>query len=66
MSPTKEHKDVVGAVPENQETVEHEGARLESAKGGTPEPIPDEVNRLSRIVVDAAFKVHSALGPGLL
>jgi GxxExxY protein len=30
------------------------------------EPIPDYVNRASRIVVDAAYAVHSQLGPGLL
>ena len=30
------------------------------------EPIPVEVNRLSKVVVDAAFDVHNNLGPGLL
>jgi GxxExxY protein len=30
------------------------------------QPIPDEVNAIARIVVDAAYQVHSALGPGLL
>ncbi|MCX6617115.1 MAG: GxxExxY protein [Acidobacteria bacterium] len=30
------------------------------------EPIPEEVDRVARIVVDAAFAVHSRLGPGLL
>jgi GxxExxY protein len=29
-------------------------------------PIPNELNRLSRLVVDAAYAVHTALGPGLL
>jgi GxxExxY protein len=29
-------------------------------------PIPHELNRLARKVVDAAFAVHSTLGPGLL
>jgi len=28
--------------------------------------LPDEVNSLTGVIVDAAFKVHSALGPGLL
>lgn len=28
--------------------------------------IPDDLNELSRVVVDAAFKVHKQLGPGLL
>lgn len=31
-----------------------------------PQPISDEVNTIARIVVDAAFRVHSTLGPGLL
>lgn len=30
------------------------------------QPIPDEVNDVARIVVDAAYRVHSTLGPGLL
>lgn len=29
-------------------------------------PIPDEVDDVARIVVDAAYRVHSTLGPGLL
>ena len=29
-------------------------------------PIPPELNSLARKAVDAAFAVHSALGPGLL
>ncbi|MCJ7585910.1 MAG: GxxExxY protein [Anaerolineales bacterium] len=29
-------------------------------------PIPPEVERVAKIVLDAAFKVHTALGPGLL
>lgn len=29
-------------------------------------PIPEELNRISRVVVDAACAVHSKLGPGLL
>ena len=29
-------------------------------------PIPPEVERTGKICLDAAFKVHSALGPGLL
>jgi GxxExxY protein len=31
-----------------------------------PNAIPDDVNALARIAVDAAFRVHSTLGPGLL
>ncbi len=30
------------------------------------EPIPAETNEVSRQVVDAAYHVHKALGPGLL
>jgi GxxExxY protein len=30
------------------------------------EPIPPEVNRIAREIVDAAYCVHSNLGPGLL
>ena len=29
-------------------------------------PIPDEVNTISKVVTDCAFKVHKELGPGLL
>ena len=31
-----------------------------------PSPLPLEVEELSRTLVDSAFKVHQALGPGLL
>ncbi len=31
----------------------------------TPDVIPEDVNALARLVVDAAFRVHVALGPGL-
>lgn len=31
-----------------------------------PDPLPDDLNRISGEVVDAAYKVHSQLGPGLL
>ena len=30
------------------------------------EPIPVEVDNLAKKIVDAAYKVHAALGPGLL
>ena len=30
------------------------------------EPVPEAVNRIDRSVMDAAFTVHRALGPGLL
>ena len=35
-------------------------------KTQSPHPIPDDVNAISQVVVDAAFRVHSTLGPGLL
>ncbi len=30
------------------------------------QPIPPEVERIGKVVLDAAFKVHTVLGPGLL
>ncbi len=36
------------------------------SKFHSAQPIPDDVNAVARIVVDAAFRVHSTLGPGLL
>lgn len=30
------------------------------------EPIPEEIEKLATAVVDAVFKVHNVLGPGLL
>ena len=30
------------------------------------QPVPDESNTLSKVILDCAFKVHKALGPGLL
>jgi GxxExxY protein len=29
-------------------------------------PIPEEIEQVGKVVLDAAYKVHSALGPGLL
>ncbi len=34
--------------------------------GGAQRPISDEMNSISKVVVDAAYTVHKALGPGLL
>jgi|SRR5208282_5461953 len=31
-----------------------------------PKPIPSDLNRLSGKVIDAAYKIHHELGPGLL
>ena len=36
------------------------------SKARSLQAIPDDVNAIARIVVDAAFRVHSTLGPGLL
>lgn len=36
---------------------------MESA---SPSPLPPRINEVGRQIVDAAVKVHSALGPGLL
>jgi GxxExxY protein len=33
---------------------------------GKPEPIPPEINEVSGKIVDAAYAVHSFLGPGLI
>ena len=30
------------------------------------EPLPQETEQLAKVAVDAAFKVHTSLGPGLL
>jgi len=30
------------------------------------DPIPDSIDQIAKIIVDAAFRVHTALGPGLL
>ena len=42
--------------------MEHEDTKAQRHK----EPITDHENRAARIVVDAAFAVHTQLGPGLL
>ena len=42
-------------------------ANHQVTKGATMhQEIPDKLDALARLVVDAAFKVHKALGPGLL
>jgi GxxExxY protein len=38
----------------------------ETQRGSQRDPIPDAVNEVSGLVVDAAFQVHETLGPGLL
>jgi GxxExxY protein len=39
---------------------------LKKSKGGPIKPIPANVERISRLVLDNVYKVHSTLGPGLL
>lgn len=39
---------------------------MNNSKTGTYQPIPQETELIGRRTLDAAFKVHSALGPGLL
>ena len=38
----------------------HQGTKTPRA------PVPAELDRVAKLVVDAAFKVHKSLGPGLL
>src|SRR3954469_24637648 len=39
------------------------GTKMDDARHG---PIPDRVERVAAEIIDAAIKVHRALGPGLL
>ena len=39
---------------------------MRSPKGRSYPPIPPEVEQAGKIVLDAAFRVHTILGPGLL
>jgi GxxExxY protein len=39
---------------------------MKNPKSRLFEPIPQEVEVKAKVVLDAAFRVHSALGPGLL
>jgi len=39
-------------------------SRTKKARGFTT--IPPEVERIGKVVLDAAFRIHTALGPGLL
>ena len=39
---------------------------IKSPKGKFIEPIPTNVERIGKLVLDHAYKVHSALEPGLL
>jgi len=33
---------------------------------GVSSPLPPEMEELAKVLIDSAFKVHQALGPGLL
>jgi len=48
----------LGVPPEESETQRRKGAEVGDGVA--------EANRLARVIVDSAFAVHSALGPGLL
>jgi GxxExxY protein len=39
---------------------------LKAPKGTTHRPVPEDVEQVGKTVLDAAFKVHTTLGPGLL
>jgi len=45
---------------------ENQPQRHKDTKTKLFEPVPLEVERVAKQTVDAAFRVHSALGPGLL
>ncbi len=45
---------------------EETGGEKGGSESGKYEPIAKEVDRVAKEVVDAAFKVHTALGPGLV
>jgi GxxExxY protein len=49
----------------------HQGRKTQRQKGTKEkgmkyDPMPEEVERVATAIVDAAYAVHSALGPGLL
>jgi GxxExxY protein len=39
---------------------------IQHGAGSRGEPIPDEIDAVAKKIVDAAFAVHKALGPGLV
>lgn len=39
---------------------------LKNTKSKSFKPIPEDVEKVGRIILDSAYKIHSALGPGLL
>jgi GxxExxY protein len=45
---------------------ENQPQRHKDTKAKQFEPVPSEIERVAKQTVDAAFRVHSALGPGLL
>ncbi len=44
----------------------HQDTKAQSRSGQVFVPVSPDLDRLAKVVVDAAFKVHSTLGPGLL
>lgn len=47
-------------------TRKHKRITLDPRRENRLKPIPPELNNLGREIVDAAYKVHRGLGPGLL
>ena len=45
---------------------ENQPQRHKDTKTKRFEPVPAEIERVAKQAVDGAFRVHSALGPGLL
>src|SRR5712691_8999007 len=46
--------------------IENQPQRHKATKGRLFEPISPEIEQVAKETVDATFKVHSALGPGLI
>ena len=51
---------------EQDRWTEHRQRRRTHVRMSPPEPIPQATEEVARNVVDAAYSVHSTLGPGLL
>ncbi len=59
------HQDTKAPSTLNSEN-ENSGEQKKRSPGARREPIPPEVDRVAHAIVDAAYSVHSQLGPGLL
>lgn len=57
----------MGETQSNSQVNSQEAAKEQGIEATLPSGrLSAEINELSRIVVDSAFKVHDSLGPGLL